>query len=74
MNPEQKAKELMDKFSPFVHQCKDPIDEPTYAQQCALICATEIQDAIDLDLIEAYNSTREHAYWEQVKQEILKAK
>jgi len=42
------------------------------AKQCALINVSEIESAIDFDWMEVQNLDRQHAYWQEVKNEIEK--
>jgi len=42
------------------------------AKECALITVSEISAAIDFDWIAVQGLDREHAYWEDVKNEIEK--
>lgn len=67
MTPKEKAKELVDKFSPLAKNWDcyndEPLDENN-AKQCALIAVDEIINA-GKDVDEFSDS-----YWQQVKQEI----
>ena len=78
MKPEEKAKELIDRFyvelvaSAGVPQYRE---EPAYSRskQCALICVDEILKNIEFTRYELegyYDEDRE--YWQQVKTEIEK--
>ena len=68
MTSKEKAEELVNKYLAIQFG-----DFPTTeAKQCALIAVDEIIQAIDFDWMEVQNLDREHAYWEEVKQEIEK--
>ena len=65
MSPKEKAKELVDKFSPLAKNWDCYNDEPleeNNAKQCALIAVDEI----------IQNFFSNFDYWQQVKQEIEK--
>ena len=66
MIPEEKAKELVEKFMSFqVHHEYDKVgDRKERAKQCALICCKEI-----LNILFQHH---EIDYWKQVKEEIEK--
>lgn len=75
MNPQEKAKELIEKFKKIkrVHYVTKGKPLPTSeAKQCALICVEEIISSYektkeaDRSLIPVYN------YWKSVKEELTK--
>ena len=83
MKPELKAKELLIKHYEKVSgipistiskmvQFFNTDSHWKTAKQCALITVDEIDTAIDFDWMEVQNLDREHNYWEQVKNEIIK--
>jgi len=63
MNPKEKAKELVDKFSNV------PLLDSYEAKQCALIAVDEIFEALDEHHWQNRNVTE---YYREVKQEIEK--
>lgn len=71
MTPEEKAKELVDKFA-RIDGYQDSIDlsKCEYEKQCALIAVDEIIEAIEWHEYETPN--KEIRYWQLVKQEIEK--
>ena len=75
MTPKEKAKELLEKMN-VIHHLKGnglPVSmHKSQIKRCALIAVDEITQAIDFDWMEVQNLDREHAYWEEVKQEIEK--
>jgi len=42
------------------------------AKECALITVDEIDAALDFDCMEVQNLDREHNYWQQVRNELIK--
>ena len=60
MTPQEKAKELINKFT---FQCKE-CDYNWNAKQCALICCNEVLGYMGAD--------RGYEFWTNVKQEIQK--
>ena len=81
MDAKEKAKELVDKFHIIEtsHWNENMDGRMTMeqigfysAKQCALIAVDEIIDAIDFDWMERQNLERQHAYWQEVRQEIEK--
>lgn len=58
MTPEQKAIELVEKFSCYAYKF-----EKEYGKYCALICVDEILSILDLKF--------EIEFWEQVKEQII---
>jgi hypothetical protein len=62
MTPEEKAQELVDKFTVVGLQQRNE------GIQCALICVDEIMHVIDWDEFETPNT--ELNYWNKVKEEI----
>jgi len=76
MTPQEKAKELFEKYFNMKWQTYDrrttSIKSMTKsaAKQCALIAVDEI---IKIDIRQSpYNINNEYEYWQQVKQELLK--
>ena len=71
MTPNEKAKELINKFKP--HQSDDypNSDENHHAKQCALICVDEVYKNIDEDMDYQFVEA-DKGYWNLVKQEIKK--
>lgn len=73
MTPKEKAEELLEKMN-VIHHLKGnglPVSmHKSQIKQCALIAVDEIIQAIDFDWMEVQNLDREHAYWNEVKQEI----
>lgn len=76
MTPKEKARELVDKFEPYVIRYTQGdvvgyLDQETpileYQKQCALIAVNEI---INLKLLWFQKDTKELDYWKEVKQEI----
>jgi hypothetical protein len=76
MTPKEKAKELVDKFEPYViRYTQDDVvgylSEETpileYQKQCALIAVDEI---IDSFTIKNYSDVNNYEYWNEVKTEI----
>ena len=76
MTPKEKARELVDKFEPYViRYTQDDVvgylDQETpileYQKQCALIAVDEIIKAVESDW--SFMEARQE-YWQQVKQEI----
>jgi hypothetical protein len=72
MTPEEKAKELVDKFSKAT-------DEDGYInlnkfrhKQCALIAVDEILKEIDDCFLQRYDAVDRYYYYKEVKQEIKK--
>lgn len=65
MTPQEKAKELVDRYCKMESHCDDAIE-------CALIAVDEINKAIDFDWMEVQNLESQHRFWEQVKTEIEK--
>ncbi len=72
MTPKEKAEELYRKMVYQIEWNAQPSTVKGVAKQCALIAVDEIIDAIDFDWIEVQNLDRQHAYWQEVKQEIEK--
>lgn len=76
MTPKEKAKDLVNKmyFSRKYKEGEDYIPEQAliHAKECALIAVDEIINAIDFDWMEVQNLDRQHAYWQEVKNEIEK--
>lgn len=76
--PREKAGELVMKMYhvlPAVRVSKsgkEQLENYQYnsAKESALTAVDAIQEAIDFDWMEVQNLDREHAYWNQVKQEI----
>ena len=70
MTPKEKATALVDKYY------EDDLmwEDLSYiqAKKCASIAVDEIIDAIDFDWMEVQNLERQHAYWQEVKQELEK--
>ena len=70
MTPQEKANSLVDKYY------EDDLmwEDLSYiqAKKCALIAVDEIINAIDFDWMEVQNLDRQHAYWQEVKNEIEK--
>jgi len=67
MTPQEKAKELVDKFEvSFAGVISNDEDWEILAKQCALIAVDEILNGSRLFYIEDYD------YWQKVKQEIEK--
>ncbi len=60
MTPQEKAKELVNKFKPYctIDVSAKPITRTTYARQCALIAVDEIIKATGTP------------YWQNVKKEL----
>lgn len=73
MTPEEKAKKLIERFTNEVETNHFNLSLIA-AKQCALICVEQIQEAIDFDWMEVQNLDRQHAYWESVKEAIIKYK
>lgn len=79
MTPKEKAKELVERFTPdtMIYTWDGngyKVDEETSmcnAKNCALICIEEIQDANPMS-DELYDNESTLIYWEEVKQEITK--
>ncbi len=67
MTPIEKAKHLVAKYIQLT-----PNTSIVFHKQCALIAVEEIDNAIDFDWMEVQNLDRQHAYWQQVKEEISK--
>ena len=63
LTPEQKAKELVERFAPIMPN----EDWKEKAKQCALLCVDEILDINSVD--KDYDLS---TYWEEVKTEIEK--
>jgi hypothetical protein len=80
MKPKEKAKELMKKYTPYVHYGDEDVTYDAIlrmvenVKQCALIAVDEILE----NLYGLYNATNyvgplfNQDYWQQVKQEIEK--
>lgn len=66
MTPQEKAKELIERF--FEVQIQD-INALPRAKQCALICVDEILD-LEMNLSSYIYGEELHNYWQKVKQEI----
>ena len=64
MKPEEKAKELTERFLKITYWEKAPKQAKARAKQCALICVDE--------LIKNNLHNMEEEYWQQVKTEIEK--
>ena len=67
MTPQQKAQELVDKYSKFDFSTLSVIKQREYVKQCALIAVDEILKLVSNDLDLYY---KDCIYWEQVKAEI----
>lgn len=72
MTPQEKAKELFDKYADEFNFDDTYRGYREQSKQCALIVVDEIINAIDFDWMEVQNLDRQHAYWQEVKQEIEK--
>jgi hypothetical protein len=72
MEAKEKAKELVERFNSGKNNSSPSIRFLTerLAKEHALICVDEIDKAIDFDWMEVQNLDRQHAYWQDVKQEI----
>lgn len=73
MTPEEKAKELYNKFFkevPFLTIEDNPKDDSIAAKQCALIAVDEIKEAIFWHPYESPNFELE--YWNEVMNELNK--
>ncbi len=70
MTPQDKAKELVDKFR-IISYGKYSIPTKNKAKQCALIAVDEILDDDVYDMSQELFENRIN-YWEEVKQEIEK--
>jgi hypothetical protein len=68
MTPEEKAKELVDKY---YQKCADSSYPDDMAKDCALIAVDEILDD-DMYGMEEEHFEKRINYWEEVKQEIEK--
>lgn len=71
MTPKEKADELVKIFYAVRSYSASELTM-YFAKQCASIAVDEIIDAIDFDWMEVQNLERQHAYWQEVKQEIEK--
>ena len=69
VSPKRKAEELIWKYLPILEGWTDDA-KTDLAKRCALICVEEIVDAIDFDWMEIQNLDRQHAFWQQVKEEL----
>lgn len=69
MTPKEKAEEL---HNNMYHELPARMGRHEISKNCALIAADEIIKAIDFDWMEVQNLDREHAYWNEVKEEIEK--
>lgn len=74
MSAKQKAQELFSSYRFMLSLPNAPLGDmkDSIAKECALLAVTEIDEAIDFDWMEIQNLDREHAYWQQVKEEIQK--
>jgi len=76
MTPKEKAEQLVGQLKiPLILSDTDAGEEiicTGISKHCALIAVDEIIKAIDFDWMEVQNLDREHAYWNEVKQEIEK--
>ena len=70
MTPKRKAEKLVKKFSHYTLGSVGSDLERHNAKECALIVVDEIDGAIDFDWMEVQNLDRQHAYWQQVRDEI----
>jgi hypothetical protein len=70
MSPQEKAKELIDKYINLTDGWVYGIKNWEHKKQCALICVDEIMHVIDWHEFETPNE--ELNYWNQVKEEIQK--
>ena len=68
MTPQEKAKELDEKFSKELRYITD--GDKDYAKQCALIAVEEI--ITESKLLSGISETHRLPYWQQVKAEIEK--
>ena len=72
MNPKEKAKELMKKYTPYVHYGDEDVSYDAIermvenVKQCALIAVDEII------LVESNYYPNDMDYWQEVKEEIEK--
>ena len=67
--PEDKAKELVQSFRPYVWQrihIRSEGQEKEYAKACAIICCNEVLHTLS----NAATSTEPYTYWQQVKSSI----
>lgn len=71
MTPQEKAKELMDKYINLVPKEFNGMDI-NLAKQCALIVVDEIISEYSVLVIETAFCGKQYLYWKQVKQEIKK--
>lgn len=63
MTPQEKAKELVRKFSPFAHWDDGASNNDVNSELCALVAVDEILSLDDF-------SIEGREYWEEVKREI----
>lgn len=68
MTPQEKAEALVNAIENKTHS----LVKDEESKICALIAVDEIINAIDFDWMEVQNLDRQHAYWQEVKQEIEK--
>lgn len=74
MTPEQKAKQLVDKFHKYVWRrihLRDEGQELEYAKECARICVDEILEGLTIGNF-ATSFVGALEYWQSVKEEIKK--
>ena len=73
MTPQEKAKELVEKFLTIKCYNTRPIElSISQAKQCSLIAVDEILKESSNDTIHLYrNGVSDNEYWQQVKQEII---
>jgi hypothetical protein len=71
MTEKEKAKELIDKFFPFV-EAQTSHQQDSNAKQCALISCKELINATKYQahIANAYTPIETTEYWQQVKTEI----
>ncbi len=72
LEPEEKVKELIDKFKSHVLGFKGSKEEIYRAKQCALICVDEIMHAIPAYIHPSIYMPI-HSYWKQAKDRIEKS-
>lgn len=74
MTPQEKAKELVDKFRPHSKYWDCHNDEPLeerHANEAALICVDVVLSSMENEVDNYYNKPKVR-YWEEVKKEINK--
>lgn len=81
MTPEQKAKELIEKYYPLTSGCHSNVHVSTTtahkmkyrkAKECALIAVDEIMEMLLKYAEDTHIGTVKLPYWEEVKEHIIK--